>query len=43
LQLRHHVPQHALQDIRLVRQRREIDLHIAMMSRAAASPPMTPA
>ena len=31
LQLRHHLPQHALQDIRIVRQCREVDLHIAMM------------
>ena len=28
LQLGHHFPQHALQDIRFVRQCREVDLHI---------------
>jgi hypothetical protein len=28
LQLGHHFPQHALQDVRFVRQCREVDLHI---------------
>jgi len=42
LQLRHHLPQHLLQDIRLVGERREIDLHIVMMRHAVASRPMTP-
>ena len=36
--------QHVLQDIRIVRQGREIDLHNAMMmTHAVASLPMTPA
>jgi len=44
LQLRHHFPQHLLQDIRIVGQCREIDLHNAMMmTPTVASPPMTPA
>ena len=44
LQLRHHLLQHPLQDIRIVRQGREIDLHNAMMmTHAVASLPMTPA
>ena len=44
LQLRHHLSQHLLQEIRIVRQCREIDLHNAMlMTHAAASQPMTPA
>ena len=44
LQLRHHLPQHALQDSRIVRQCREIDLHNAMMmTHVVASQPMTPA
>jgi hypothetical protein len=44
LQLRHHLPQHLPQDIRIVRQGREIDLHNAMpMTHAAASQPMNPA
>jgi hypothetical protein len=42
LQLRHHLPQHLLQDIRLVGECREIDLHTVMMRHAAASLPMTP-
>jgi hypothetical protein len=42
LQLRHHLPQHPLQDIRLVGQCREIDLHIEMMRHGSASLPMTP-
>jgi hypothetical protein len=42
LQLRHDLPQHLLQDIRIVRQGREIDLHNTMMMHAAESPPMTP-
>ena len=44
LQFGHHLPQHPLQDIRIVRQGREIDLHNAMMmTHAVASLPMTPA
>ena len=44
LQLRHHLPQHPLQEIRIVRQGREIDLHNArMMMHAVASQPMNPA
>jgi hypothetical protein len=44
LQLRHHLPQHPLQDIRIVRQGREIDLHNEMiMPHVIASLPMTPA
>ena len=44
LQLRHHLPQHLLQDIRIVRQCREIDLHNAMMmTHVVASLPMTSA
>jgi hypothetical protein len=44
LQFRHHLLQHPLQDSRIVRQGREIDLHNAMrMTHAAASLPMTPA
>ena len=44
LQLRHHLPQHPLQDIRIVRQGREIDLHTEMiMPHVIASLPMTPA
>jgi len=42
LQLRHHLPQHPLQDVRLIGECREIDLHIVMMRHAAASLPMTP-
>ena len=42
LQLRHHLPQHLLQKIRIVRQGREIDLHnTRMMTHAVASPLMT--
>lgn len=41
LQLRHHLPQHALQNIRIVRQCREVDLHIVMMMNVVASLPMT--
>ena len=41
LQLRHHLPQHPLQDIRIVRQCREVDLHIVMMMNVVASLPMT--
>ena len=41
LQFRHNLPQHALQDIRIVRQCREIDLHIVMMTHVVASLPMT--
>jgi hypothetical protein len=43
LQLRHHLPQHPLQDIRIVRQGREIDLHNEMIPHVIASLPMTPA
>ena len=44
LQFRHNFLQHALQDSRIFRQHREIDLHNAtMMTHIAASPPMTPA
>ena len=44
LQFRHHLPQHLLQDIRIVRQCREIDLHNAtIMTHVVASQPMTPA
>ncbi len=44
LQLRHHLPQHLLQGIRIVRQGREINLHnTMMMMHAVASQPMTPA
>ena len=44
LQLRHHLAQHSLQGIRIVRQCREIDLHNAMMmTHDVASLPMTPA
>jgi hypothetical protein len=42
LQLRHHFSQHALQNIRIVRQCREINLHIGMMMYVVASLPMTP-
>jgi hypothetical protein len=43
LQFRHHLPQHLLQDSRIVRQCREIDLHnTVMLTRAVASLPMTP-
>jgi hypothetical protein len=43
LQLRHHLAQHLLQDIWIVRQGREIDLHnTMMMMHAVESPPMTP-
>ena len=41
LQLRHHLPQHPLQDIRIVRQGREIDLHTVTMMHVVASLPMT--
>ena len=41
LQLRHHFPQHALQNIRIVRECCEVDLHIGMMMCAIASLPMT--
>ena len=41
LQLRHHLPQHALQNIRIVRQCREVDLHIVMMMNVVASRLMT--
>jgi hypothetical protein len=43
LQLGHHLPQHLLQDIWIVRQCREIDLHIGSLMRRIASLPMTPA
>ena len=44
LQLGDCLPQHLLQDIRIVRQCREIDLHnTMMMTHALASPPITPA
>jgi hypothetical protein len=44
LQFRHHFLQHLLQDSRIVRQGREIDLHNMMiMAHVVASPPMTPA
>ena len=42
-QLGHHLPQHSLQDIRIVRQRFEIDLHAAIVTHVSASQPMTPA
>ena len=42
LQLRHHLPQHLLQDIWIFWQSREIDLHNPMMMHAVESPPMTP-
>src|SRR6516162_4237862 len=41
LQLRHHLPQHPLQDIRIVRQGCEIDLHTVTMMHVVASLPMT--
>jgi hypothetical protein len=41
LQLRHHLSQHALQNIRIVRECREVDLHIAMMMYVVASLLMT--
>jgi hypothetical protein len=44
LQFRHNLLQHVLQDRRIVRQCRKIDLHNAMMmTHAVASQPMTPA
>jgi hypothetical protein len=44
LQFRHHLLQHPLQDSRIVRQGREVDLHNAMMmTHVVASLPMTPA
>ena len=44
LPFRHHVLQHLLQDSRIARQCREIDLHnTVMLTRAVASLPMTPA
>ena len=44
LQFRHNLLQHSLQDSRIVRQGREIDLHNAMMmTHVVASQPMTPA
>jgi hypothetical protein len=44
LQFRHHFLQHPLQDSRIVRQGREVDLHNAMMmTHVVASLPMTPA
>jgi hypothetical protein len=44
LQFRHNLLQHALQDSRIVRQCREIDLHnTMMMTHVVASQPMTPA
>ena len=42
-QLRHHLPQHPLQDLRIVRQSFEIDLHIESLTHHIASLPMTPA
>jgi len=42
LQFRHNLLQHLLQDSRVVRQVREIDLHNTMMMHAVESPPMTP-
>jgi hypothetical protein len=41
LQLRHHLPQHAPQDVRIVGKRREINLHSRRMIYARASRPMT--
>jgi hypothetical protein len=41
LQLRHNLPQHPLQDIRIVRQGRKIDLHTVTMMHVVASLPMT--
>ena len=41
LQLWHHLPQHPLQDIRIVRQGCEIDLHTVTMMHVVASLPMT--
>jgi hypothetical protein len=41
LQLRHHFPQHSLQDIRFVRECCEIDLHTGMMMYVVASLLMT--
>jgi len=41
LQLRHHLPQHALQNIRIIREGREINLHAGTMSYVVASLPMT--
>jgi len=44
LQFRHNLLQHSLQDRRIVRQSREIDLHNAMMMKhVVASRPMNPA
>ena len=43
LQFRHHLPQHPLQDTRLVRECREIDLHNVMLTHVVAPLPMTPA
>jgi len=43
LQLRHHLPQHTLQDIRVVREGREINLHTGMMMYVVASWLMNPA
>ena len=44
LQFRHHLLQHSLQDSRIVRQGRKIDLHnTMMMTHVVASQPMTPA
>jgi hypothetical protein len=43
LQFRHHFLHYPLQDSRIVRQRREVGLHNAMMMHAVASRPMTPA
>jgi hypothetical protein len=44
LQFRHNFLQHLLQDGRIVRQSREINLHNAMMmTHVVASRPMTPA
>ena len=41
LQFRHHLPQHLLQDIRIVGKGREIDLHTVTMMHVVASLPMT--
>ena len=42
IRLRHHLPQHLLQDIRLVGECREINLHLGIMMYVVASLPMTP-
>ena len=42
LQFRYDLLQHLLQDSRIVRQSREIDLHNRIMTDRVAPPPMTP-